>query len=173
MSEIASRREAGFTVRRSGLTALETAIVHVSTALVGGTGIVYAVMRYLLEPTDPFAVVNHPWQPAVQHLHVVLAPALVFAAGVLWRSHALVAWRQRGTARRRSGTALIVTTLPMIATGVLVQVAYDERWRQVWGGLHTVVSIAWLVSIALHLLAARIEPARRPGPRSSVRPGSP
>jgi len=54
--------------------------VLVSTVLVAGTGVVYAGMRYLLAPADPFAVVNHPLPPTIQHLHVLVAPLLVFAA---------------------------------------------------------------------------------------------
>ena len=52
----------------------EAWFVHLSTLLVGITGVIYAIMRYLMEPTDPFSVVNHPWQPTLQHLHVLVAP---------------------------------------------------------------------------------------------------
>jgi hypothetical protein len=31
-------------------------------------------MRCLAEPADEWAVVNHPWQPHLQHLHVLAAP---------------------------------------------------------------------------------------------------
>lgn len=31
-----------------------------STLLVGGTGVAYGVVRYLLKADDPFSVVNHP-----------------------------------------------------------------------------------------------------------------
>ena len=30
-------------------------------------------MAYFATPTDEFAVVNHPWQPAVRDLHILAA----------------------------------------------------------------------------------------------------
>ena len=57
------------------MTRLEAWFLHVATILVGGGGLVYAWMRYFVRPDDPFAVVNHPWQPAVhsqdRHQHAV------------------------------------------------------------------------------------------------------
>ena len=50
-------------------------ISHAATLLVGGTGLVYAWMRYLVHPADPFAVVNHPLQPLAQHLHILARAA--------------------------------------------------------------------------------------------------
>ena len=73
------------------MSRLEAWTLHAATLAVGGTGLVYAWMLYLLKPSDPYAVVNHPWQPGVQHLHVLTAPLLVFAAGVIWRAHV---WRR-------------------------------------------------------------------------------
>ncbi|HYH44472.1 MAG TPA: hypothetical protein VEG34_02210, partial [Thermoanaerobaculia bacterium] len=62
------------------MTRFEAWTVHVSTLLVGGTGLVYAWMLYLLPADDPFSTLHHRWQPDVQHLHVLTAPLLVFAA---------------------------------------------------------------------------------------------
>ncbi|HXO18770.1 MAG TPA: hypothetical protein VOA87_02470, partial [Thermoanaerobaculia bacterium] len=78
------------------MTRLEAWTVHAATILVGSTGLVYAWMRYLLAPADPFAVVNHPLQPLVQHLHVLAAPLLVFAVGLIWRRHVWAGWRLGG-----------------------------------------------------------------------------
>ncbi|HSL83715.1 MAG TPA: hypothetical protein VLF66_13150, partial [Thermoanaerobaculia bacterium] len=85
------------------MKAWETWTVHLSTVLVAGTGVVYAAMRYLMEPTDPFAVVNHPLQPTVQHLHVLVAPLLVFGVGLIWREHVWKHFRNGVRSGRRSG----------------------------------------------------------------------
>ena len=79
----------------------ERLFLHVANGLVGGTGLVYAAMRYLMNPTDEWSVVNHPWQPHVQHLHVLVAPLLVFAAGLIWSRHvsALRFWPAPGILR--------------------------------------------------------------------------
>jgi len=34
--------------------------LHLSTLLVGGTGLIYGWMRYFAEASDPFSLVNHP-----------------------------------------------------------------------------------------------------------------
>ena len=36
--------------------------LHLSMLLVGGTGLIYAWMLYLLEPVDEFSILNHPQQ---------------------------------------------------------------------------------------------------------------
>ena len=118
------------------MTRLEAWFLHVATLLVGGGGLVYAWMRYLVRPDDPFAVVNHPWQPEVQHLHVLAAPLLVFAIGLIWKAHAWPGVRLRIAARRRSGLALVATAAPMIASGYLLQTATDPSWRKAWLAIH-------------------------------------
>ena len=97
--------------------------VHSSTLLVGGTGLVYAWMRYFTAPADEFAVVGHPWQPHLQHLHLWTAPLLVFAIGLIWRDHVWRHYRRRVRDRRRSGLSLLLGCAPMIVSGYLIQTA--------------------------------------------------
>src|SRR5262249_30052763 len=125
-----------------------------------GTGAVYAWMRWWLQPVDEFAVVNHPWQPTVQHLHVLAAPLLVFAVGLVWSAHALPRLRERNPARRRTGLILVLGLWPMVLTGVLVQVVADERWRVVAGYAHGVASALWTASYGGHALVAVVRWAR-------------
>jgi len=126
---------------------------HVSTLLVGGTGIVYAVFRYLVKPADPYAVVNHPLQPFVQHAHVVVAPLLVFAVGLVWQRHVSPRLWLRGFPRRFSGLEMVLTLVPMVASGYLLQVATDESWRKVWVAIHLAASALWIVGYVVHQLS--------------------
>lgn len=137
------------------MTRFEAWLLHLSTLLVGGTGLVYAVIRYLMEPVDPYSVVNHPWQPAVQHLHILAAPLLVFAVGLVWRRHVLMHWRSGVDQRRRSGIGLVLTMTPMVVSGYLIQVAVEERWRAVWVVVHCAASGLWLLGYLVHLATAR------------------
>jgi hypothetical protein len=139
---------------------LEAWLVWVATVAVGGTGLVYAWMRYLVVPADPWAVVNHPWQPAVQHLHVLTAPLLVFAAGIIWREHVWKGFR-KVPSRRSSGITTALTLLPMIASGYLLQTAVEPAWRTAWLIVHLLASGLWLLGLAAHALVARL--ARRRG----------
>jgi len=128
---------------------------HVATVLVGASGLVYGWMRYLVRPDDPYAIANHPLQPTMQHAHVVLAPLLVFAAGLVWRNHVWKRVRSGFRQRRRSGLVLAASLFPMIASGYLLQVAEDEGWRWTWIVVHVATSLAWVLAYGLHQLSAR------------------
>ncbi|HEX2254738.1 MAG TPA: hypothetical protein VHQ65_15840 [Thermoanaerobaculia bacterium] len=136
-------------------------MVHVATLLVGGTGVVYALMRYFVEPADPYAVINHPWQPAVQHLHVWVAPLLVFGAGVVWREHVWKHWRRGVRPRRVSGVVMMLDLIPMIASGYLIQTAVTSGWRTAWITVHLVTSGLWLLGWTGHLVSPVLARRRR------------
>jgi len=128
--------------------------VHLSTLLVGGTGVVYAWMRYLLPATDPYSAVAHPLQPQVQHLHVLAAPLLVFATGLIWRNHVWSHWRNGVPRRRRSGLALLLSVAPMVVSGYLLQIAVGDAWRQAWVVVHLTASVLFLAGYAGHAVVA-------------------
>ena len=126
--------------------------LHASSLLVGGTGLVYAWMRYFTVPADEFAIVGHPWQPYVQHLHLWTAPLLVFGIGLIWRDHA---WRHysRGVRdRRRSGLSLLAACAPMVVSGYLIQTAVADGWRQAWIAIHLVASALFLLGYGAHMV---------------------
>ncbi len=124
--------------------------------LAGGSGGIYGAVRYLWPREDPFAVVNHPWQPHLQHLHVLVVPVAVFALGAVWAAHVLPA-RAAGEARRASGSAAWWLGAMMIASGVAIQVLALPAARVAAGWVHTGASLAWLSVLLLH---------RRPPPRT-------
>jgi hypothetical protein len=125
---------------------------QLSVATVAGTGAVYAWMAWLAEPVDEFAVVNHPWQPATRDLHLLAAPLLVFACGVLWRTHVWERIRSGFAERRRTGIVLALALAPMVASGYLLQVAVDPSWRAVWVWSHGITSALWVATYVAHLL---------------------
>ncbi|MFP3941434.1 MAG: hypothetical protein ACLF0P_14135 [Thermoanaerobaculia bacterium] len=152
--------------------------VHASTLLVGGTGLVYAVMRYFLRPSDPYAVVNHPLQPTFQHLHVLTAPLLVFAAGLIWREHVWKHFRNGVRSGRPSGLWLLATIAPMVVSGYLIQTTVTDGWRTAWIAVHLATSALWLSAYSGHALAVarkRVRTARsaRQQRESGFQAGSP
>lgn len=151
--------------------------VHVTSALVAGTGLVYGWMAYFATPEDEFAVVGHPFQPTFQHLHVLAAPFLVFACGLVWKSHVWSRIRSGFRHHRRTGIALAALLLPMIASGYLLQVTTDETLRTAWVWTHVSTSCVWTVVYVAHQVLRR-SPASavesedaggpdRPAPQSS------
>lgn len=137
------------------MSRFEAWLLHFANLLVGGTGLVYAWMRYLAEPVAPFAVVNHPWQPAVQHLHVLAAPLLVFAAAFTFKAHAWRHFRIGVRARRRSGLTLLAMLVPMVVSGYLIQTTVGPGWRRAWVAIHVTTSLLWLLGYVAHLLARK------------------
>lgn len=129
--------------------------VHVSNVLVSGTGLVYAWMRYAMEPSDPYAVVAHPAQPLVQHAHVWTAPFLVFTLGLIWQRHVWRHWTDRDSGRRVTGITLLATAAPMILSGYLLQTAVSEGWRAAWVTLHLASSVVWTAGAIGHALGKK------------------
>ncbi len=137
------------------MTRAQTWTLHFSSLLVGGTGLVYGYMRYFAEPEDSFSIVNHPWQPDVQHLHILLAPILVFACGWIWQNHVWARIRSRYKKNRKSGWLLIATLFPMVFSGYLVQISEHESWRLLWAWVHGITSCIWLLFALIHPLLPR------------------
>lgn len=125
----------------------EVRLIVTATLLVGGTGVVYGWMRYFLEPAEPWDLVNHPLEPHLQHLHILLAPLLVFACGLIWKQHVV----GRSHRRRKVGDRLLLWSIvPMIVTGPLIQVATQATWRRLWIVAHVASSLVWLGAFGLH-----------------------
>lgn len=132
------------------MTRFEAWLLHVSTILVSGTGLVYAWMIWFVRPSDPYSVVNHPLQPQVQHAHVLVAPLLVFAAGLIWQRHIWAHWRDGVRRGRRSGIGMIFTLVPMVASGYLLQTSVDGTWRSAWLWVHLATSGLWILGYLTH-----------------------
>lgn len=128
-------------------------LLHLANLAVCGTGLVYAWMRYLVAPVDEWSVVNHPWQPGAQHLHVLVAPLLVFAVGLIWNAH-ILGKLENGRTNKVAGIGLTALFLPMVASGYLLQVAVDPSWRQTWIWVHLASSILWVAAFLVHQVRA-------------------
>ena len=53
------------------MTPLERWLLWTSTVLTTVTGTVYLWTKYFVESADPWAVINHPWQPLARKAHRV------------------------------------------------------------------------------------------------------
>lgn len=141
-------------------------VMHTTQVVVGGSGLLLGGMLYFLTPIDPYAVVNHPWQPQVLHLHVLSSPLLVFLLGIYVWDHALPYRRDGVREGRRSGVGLLLTVLPMIASGYLIQVSVETWWRNAWIVVHLATSLVWIGLMAVHIAARVRKRSRSRGRRS-------
>lgn len=143
----------------------ESRLNHLANLGVGGTGLVYGWMLYLAVNEDPFAIVNHPWQPEVREAHILLAPLLVFAVGLLWREHAWARFRSKFRARRKTGLVLMALFFPMVLSGYLLQTSASEAFTRAWVWIHVASSCLWILVYLVHQVSRR--PKRRPGTSAS------
>ena len=132
--------------------------------VVAASGLAYFWMKYFLEPSDPFAVVNHPWQGAMLAAHVLASPPLILVFGIILNSHVL---RKLGASRipnRRSGLVSFTTFFTMTVTGYLLQVVTGERLLQATIALHVASGLLFVVAYAVHLVIS-VGLARQPAGR--------
>jgi hypothetical protein len=132
--------------------------------LVSVTGGAYFWMKYMLVNTDPFAVVNHPWQPAMLAVHLVASPPLLLMFGVLLNSHILRKVRATGLPNRKTGLLSLGTFFAMVASGYLLQVVTAESLTQALVTIHVATGSVFSVTYAAHLVIsvrlARAQAAR-------------
>ena len=148
----------------------DAALTWLAVGLAAGTGFVYGWMLYCAEPVDEFALVNHPWQPTLHHLHIVTVPLFVFVLGVLWPTHIVPKLRSGAAARRRTGICLVALALPMIASGYAIQASVGAEWRNAWAWVHGVTSVLFTLAFVLHLAVRIGSGAIRSGATARVCP---
>ena len=120
--------------------------------VVAATGVAYFCMKYLLPSTDPFAVVNHPWQGPMLSLHVVAAPFFIAFFGMLFRSHTLRQLLSRQAGTRRTGWTSLISFSAMALTGYLLQVAADPAWLAALVWAHVSTSLLFVTGYGAHLV---------------------
>jgi hypothetical protein len=137
------------------MTRAEAWGLHLAALAVGGTGLVYGWMRYFAEPADELALVNHPLEPRLQQLHLLLAPLLVFACALIWSDHVWKRVRTGHAARRPTGLVLAALFFPMVLSGAWVQMAVGERVRAIAVWTHAGSSTLWCLAYLVHLGSPR------------------
>ena len=152
------------------ISRFERTLLVVTVVLTGATGLAYAWMKYLLKSADPFSVVNHPWQPLLLSAHVLAAPALLFALGLITREHIVGKYRDPKARRgRKTGILMAWIRLPMASTGYGLQVLTSRGPRQIMGWAHLGFGMLFLLLYGAHAVLASpgkskegVSRARRP-----------
>ena len=129
-------------------------LLNVSVTLMAVTGAAFAVMKYWMKSDDPFAVVNHPWQPHALSAHVLLGPLAVFAFGWTFASHILPALT-KGAPNRATGIWTIVLIVLMVASGYLMQVSTGDATRKAVAVAHWIASGLFVIGYVAHRVSSR------------------
>lgn len=136
------------------------------------TGVAYLWMKYGLQTDDPFALVNHPWEPSMLAGHVLSAPVAMLAFGMLFRSHVLQKLLSNRRPARRSGWTSLGSFAAMCASGYALQVVSDPSWLGTLVWLHVGASVLFVVGYGAHLVIGWRLPARMRELVARPRPGA-
>jgi hypothetical protein len=142
------------------MTRFERWTVWISSVATFVTGVVYLWLKYLVVSDDPFAVVNSPWQGPVLKLHIIAAPTLVFAFGLVAVRHVWRHVRSRVAAGRLSGLTGAAALIPMVATGYLIQAVTEEGWLRAMAWSHITLGLLFGAASLAHQVAAGGRQAR-------------
>ena len=120
--------------------------------IVAVTGVGYFFMKYAMTTDDPFALINHPWQPAMLSLHVVAAPFFIAFFGMLFRSHTVRKLLSPNRANRRTGWTSLLSFSAMAVSGYLIQVASNPALITVLIWTHIATSTLFVIGYGVHLV---------------------
>ena len=130
-------------------------LVWTTSFLTGATGLVYWWMKDFLRPVDEFAVINHPLQPWLLKAHIVVAPLMVFAVGLIAADHIWKQYKRAVSSGRGSGIVSMWVLGPLIMTGYLIQVVTHVGWLEAIAWAHLGTGMLYLVGLATHHQAVR------------------
>jgi len=133
----------------------ELFLLHASALAIAISGVVYGVMKYAMTGSDPDSPLGHPWQPGVLKAHVLAAPFLVFAFGLVARGHASPKLKSREKTGKKSGVSLLGLVAPLVLSGYAVQVFTGDSLRRGTGWAHTALGAVWVLAYGAHLLKKR------------------
>lgn len=119
------------------------------------TGVVYLWMKYLLQSNDPWSVINHPLQGLLLKAHIISAPLLVFALGLITLRHIWNHYRQGVRKGRKTGIITGLVTVPMILTGYLIQTTIHQGWLDFVALAHIGLGVVFAIGLVTHLAFIR------------------
>jgi len=132
------------------MTRFEKWSVWLTSALTAITGVGYFWTKYVMVSDDPWAVIHSPLEPWFLRVHVVAAPALVFAVGMITTRHVWRHFRSRLRLGRRTGLSAAIALAPMILTGYLIQVITHPGWLRAMAWSHMGFGLLYIVGLGLH-----------------------
>jgi len=129
------------------------------------SGVVYIYMKRFMETDDPWAVINHPLEPWLLKLHVLSAPAMLFAFGLIATNHIWRSLKSNIPTGRKSGVLATYTFFPLVLTGYLIQVVIDELSLEIlsWSHLGLGILCTWAVLAHRYVLKPFFKKKTRKG----------
>ena len=127
---------------------------NILALVVAVTGFAYCWMKYFVENPDPFAVVNHPWETAMLHLHVLASPAFILIFGLVLNSHVLRKLGITTLPNRKSGLLSFGLFAGMVCSGYLLQVLTNDSWLRAFVFVHVGCGALFSATYGFHLIVS-------------------
>jgi hypothetical protein len=121
-----------------------------SSVVTGVTGVAYWWMKNMMQPVAEWAVINHPLQPWMLKAHIVAAPVLIFAVGLIAAQHIWKHFHTSAGMGRRSGLITMYVLGPMVLSGYLIQVVTHSGLLSTLGWLHVGTGTLYLLGMVAH-----------------------
>ena len=146
------------------MTTFQRQFVYISTIAAFISGVLYIGLRTFAEPEDPWAIVNHPLEPWALKAHILTAPIMLFAVGLITAQHIIRSLRSSLPNGRQSGLIMTVLFGPLALTGYLLQTVISPLVTSILSWTHLGLGLICAVALAIHwrvLQGRRLK--RRPG----------
>ena len=146
------------------MTTFQRQFVYISTIAALISGVLYIGLRTFAEPADPWAIVNHPLEPWALKAHILTAPIMLFAVGLITAQHIIRSLRSSLPTGRQSGLIMTVLFGPLALTGYLLQTVISPLMTSILSWSHLGLGLICAVALLIHwrvLQGRRLK--RRPG----------
>lgn len=145
------------------MTRFQRWFLYVSTAAAAVSGVGHFYMKRFMTPPDPWAVINHPLEPWLLKAHILTAPLMLFAVGLITTQHIWRSLKSSLPTGRRTGLLASLVFGPLVVSGYLIQVVTSQLLLDVLGWTHLVLGLVCAVAIFEHrrlVRGRRRRPAR-------------
>ncbi len=132
------------------MTGFQRWFLYGSTVVTAVSGITYFVMKRFLEPLDPWAVINHPLEPWALKAHILSAPLMLFAVGLITTQHIWRSLKSSLPTGRHSGRIVSYVFGPLVLSGYLIQVTTSPLTLEVLAWTHLVLGVVGAAAIGVH-----------------------
>jgi hypothetical protein len=132
------------------MTRFQRWLLYGSTIATAASGITYFAMKHFLEPSDPWAVINHPLEPWALKAHILIAPLMLFAVGLITTQHIWRSLKSSLPTGRHSGRTAAYVFGPLVFSGYLIQSLTSPLTLEVLAWAHLALGIVGAGAIWVH-----------------------
>jgi hypothetical protein len=134
-----------------------------STIATAASGITYFVMKRFFESSDPWAVINHPLEPWALKLHILSAPLMLFAVGLITTQHIWRSLRSSLPTGRHSGRIASYVFVPLVLSGYSIQAITSPLTLEVLAWAHLALGLVAAGAIGVHRMVLHTRRRQRKG----------